>query len=348
MTTKLMTMTAAAALCASAFAADCKCGKPDCKCGDKCECTSAECKCAGCTSEKEEVSEGWAWAMGEGVTFDEKPIVSCEASLAFDSKYLSYGFVDNKDPILTPEGSITLFDWVTFGVNAIFDTTTYGRRAGYTSRQFQYTELHPTVTIGHSFSPEDFEWLPTTIDIAVGYDYEYHPNSKNKGGLNEYENGWDKSIAEDTQFVTLEFGLPDLWFEPTFLYERDIMRDDGTYLNLEIGHTFGLIEADEEGDDDTLTLRPSVAQGFGNAQRVKAYAAKEDGEPLNHAGLMDTLFKLELGWNICDGVALTAYAGYSDFLFDRKIRDASRRYEATGKWDESWNFIAGAAVTFSF
>ncbi len=348
MTTKLMTMTAAAALCASAFAADCKCGKPDCKCGDKCECTSAECKCAGCTSEKEEVSEGWAWAMGEGVTFDEKPIVSCEASLAFDSKYLSYGFVDNKDPILTPEGSITFFDWVTFGVNAIFDTTTYGRRAGYTSRQFQYTELHPTVTIGHSFSPEDFEWLPTTIDIAVGYDYEYHPNSKNKGGLNEYENGWDKSIAEDTQFVTLEFGLPDLWFEPTFLYERDIMRDDGTYLNLEIGHTFGLIEADEEGDDDTLTLRPSVAQGFGNAQRVKAYAAKEDGEPLNHAGLMDTLFKLELGWNICDGVSLTAYAGYSDFLFDRKIRDASRRYEALGKWDESWNFIAGAAVTFSF
>ena len=35
-------------------------------------------------------------------------------------------------------------------------------------------------------------------------------------------------------------------------------------------------------------------------------------------------------------------------LIDRKIRDASRRYEALGKWDESWNFIAGAAVTFSF
>ena len=333
MTTKLMTMTAAAALCASAFAADAE--KTEAATNNTAE------------AEKEEVSEGWAWAMGEGVTFDEKPIVSCEASLAFDSKYLSYGFVDNKDPILTPEGSITFFDWVTFGVNAIFDTTTYGRRAGYTSRQFQYTELHPTVTIGHSFSPEDFEWLPTTIDIAVGYDYEYHPNSKNKGGLNEYENGWDKSIAEDTQFWTVEIGLPDLWIEPTFLYERDVMRDDGTYLNLEIGHTFGLL-GDEEEEDDTLTLRPSIAQGFGNAQRVKAYAAKEDGEPLNHAGLMDTLFKLELGWNICDGVSLTAYAGYSDFLFDRKIRDASRRYEALGKWDESWNFIAGAAVTFSF
>lgn len=346
MTTKLMTMTAAAALCASVFAADCKCGKPECKCGDKCECTSAECKCAGCTSEKEEVSEGWAWAMGEGVTFDEKPIISAEVSLSFDSKYLSYGFVDNKDPILTPEGSITFFDWVTFGASAIFDTTTYGRRAGYTNRQFEYTEFHPTVTIGHSFSPEDFEWLPTTIDVAIGYDYEYHPNSKNKGGYDDY-GFWDKSIAEDTQFWTVEIGLPDLWIEPTFLYERDVMRDDGTYLNLEIGHTFGII-GDEEEEDDTLTLRPSIAQGFGNAQRVKAYATRADGEPLAHAGLMDTMFKIEAEWSICDGVALSGYVGYSDFLFDRKIRHSARRYEALGKWDESWNFVAGMAVTFSF
>ena len=328
MTTKLVTMSAAAALCMGAFAAE---------------------------DANEEKCDGWAWAMGEGVTFDETPIVSTEASLAFDSKYLSYGFVDNKDPILTPSGSIKFFDWVTFGVSAIFDTTTYGRRAGYTSRQFQYTELHPTVTVGHSFSPDDFEWLPTTIEFAIGYDYEYHPNSKSKGSYDDY-GFWNKSISEDTQFWTLEIGLPDLWFEPTFYYERDVMRDDGTYLNLEVGHTFNVL--DEE--DDTLTLRPSVAQGFGNKQRVKAYAAKElwfyDADegpysvdaPLAHAGLMDTLFKLELGWNICDGVSLTAYVGYSDFLFDRKIRRASRRYESLGKWDESWNFIAGAAISFAF
>ena len=93
MNTKLITMSAAAALCMGAFAAE------------------------------EEKSEGWAWAMGEGITFDENPIVSTEVSLSFDSKYLSYGFVDNNDPILTPAGSMTFFDWVTFGVSAIFDTT---------------------------------------------------------------------------------------------------------------------------------------------------------------------------------------------------------------------------------
>ena len=327
MTTKLITMTAAAALCAGAFAAD-----------------------------EEEKGEGWTWAPGEGISYNETPIVSGEASLSFDSKYISYGFVDNKDPILTPAGEITFLDWLTFGVSAIFDTTKYGHRAGYTSRQFQYTELHPTVTIGHSFSPEDFDWLPTTIEFAIGYDYEFHPNSKSKGSIDDDTGFWDKSVSEDTQFITFEFGLPDLWFEPKFLYERDLMRDDGTYLNLEVGHTFNLL--DEE--DDTLTLRPSVAQGFGNKQRVKAYASKElwfydedegaysEDAPPNHAGLMDTLFKLELAWNVCDGVSLSLYGAYSDFLFDRKIREASRRYEALGKWDHSWNFIAGLAVTVSF
>ena len=330
MITKLMTMTAAAALCTGAFAADVV--KTEAATNSTAE------------VEKEEVCEGWAWAMGEGVTFDENPIVACEASLAFDSKYLSYGFVDNKDPILTPAGAITFFDWIAFGVSAIFDTTKYGHRAGYTNRQFKYIELHPTVTIKHSFSPDDFEWLPTTIKFAVGYDYEYHPNSKCKGTINEELAYWDKTIAEDTQFWTFEVELPDLLVEPKFYYERDTMRDDGTYLNLELGHTFNVL--DEE--DDTLTLRPSAAQGFGNAQRVKAYAPKADGEPLNHAGLMDTMIKLELGWKICDGVELSGYVGYSDFLFDRKIRDAARRYEALSKWDESWNFVAGAAVTFSF
>ena len=279
----------------------------------------------------EEKAEGWSYTPGEGVSFNETPIVSAEASLAFDSKYLSYGFVDNKAPILTPAGEITFFDWLTFGVNAIFDLTKYGNRAGYTNRQFKYTELHPTVTLGHAFSPKDFEWLPTTIEFALGYDYEFHPNSKNKAALNEYENGWDTSIAEDTQFITLELGLPDLWLEPTFLYERDIMRDDGTYLNLEIGHTFNLLGE----EDDTLTLRPSIAQGFGNGQRVKAYATKKDGEPLNHAGLMDTMIKLELGWKVCDNVSLSGYVGYSDFLLrgDRLVGRQLERRRRTGPDD---------------
>ena len=81
--------------------------------------------------------------------------------------------------------------------------------------------------------------------------------------------------------------------------------------------------------------------------RVRAYLA-HDGEPLDHSGLMDTMVKGELTWKVCDFCSLGGYVAYSDFLFDRKIRDAAREYEVTGDWDHSWNFIAGLSLTVSF
>ena len=82
--------------------------------------------------------------------------------------------------------------------------------------------------------------------------------------------------------------------------------------------------------------------------RVRAYASNPDGEPLDHSGLMDTMVKGELTWKVCDFCSLSGYVAYSDFLFDRKIRDAAREYEVTGDWDHSWNFIAGLSLTVSF
>ena len=61
---------------------NCKCGKDECKCAGNCSCTSELCKCEGCGE-----SSGWSYAPGEGVSFDEMPIVSTEVSLSFDSRY---------------------------------------------------------------------------------------------------------------------------------------------------------------------------------------------------------------------------------------------------------------------
>ena len=58
----------AAALCGSVQAADAEAEKD--------------------SAESKEASQGWNWAMGEGVTYNETPIVSAEVGLAFDSKYL--------------------------------------------------------------------------------------------------------------------------------------------------------------------------------------------------------------------------------------------------------------------
>lgn len=258
------------------------------------------------------------WKMGEGVTFDEKPIVSTEVSVAFDSKFLSYGLVDNNEPILTPGASMTYFDLLTVGVSSIFDVTKYGRKAGYGDRAFKYQELDPTVGIGYAFSPEDYEWLPTTVECSLEYLYEHHPNV----------------IDDDTQFVTLSLGLPDLWIAPTFSYERDIDRDDGSYLLLELSHGFELAE----GVDFTVT----ASQGWGDGRRIDAYL--ETKRP----GMMDFGLKGELSWEITDGVTVCGYVAYSDYLFDSKLRDKARSYEATGKWDDSWNFTAGGSLAIAF
>ena len=44
--------------------------------------------------------------------FEETSIVSAEFSLQFDSKYMTYGVVDGKDPIVTPGATLTFFDYV--------------------------------------------------------------------------------------------------------------------------------------------------------------------------------------------------------------------------------------------
>lgn len=284
---------------------------------------------------KETEDQGLNWAMGEGVTFGETSVVSAEVGLAFDSKFMSYGLVDNNDPILTPSAALTFFDWVTLGVEAIFDTSSYGKRAGYRDRAFRYQELDPGVAIGHAFGPDDAAWLPTAVAFELGYMYESHP----------------KVVDDDTQFITFSVGLPDLWFEPTFSYERDIDRDDGTYLNLEVGHTFSVVEGKEEGDDDILAFRVSLAQGWGDKRRVVAYlpdVGNDEAEGLGRASMMDTCVKGELTWNITDGISLGAYVAYYDYLFDSHARNSARAYEATGSHTDSYSFVTGVSLAVAF
>ena len=269
-----------------------------------------------------------AVAEAEKGEIEETPIVSAEFGLSFDSKYMTYGVIDGNDPILTPSASITFFDWVYFGVEAIFDTTKgNGKRGGYGNRAFKYTTLDSIVGLAHDF---DLNEDLGALSVDFNYIYEYLPRYHGEVG--------------DTQYLNLELSLGDLWLEPTLAIERDLMADDGTYVNFEIGHTFTLVGDD---DDPTLTFRPSVGQGFGNTRRNKAYLGKDKG------GLMDTALKGELEWNICENVALGAYVAYYDYWFDSRLRDGARDHNAEvrhpdGGSASSYNFVGGLSVTVSF
>ena len=327
MTTKLMTMAAAFAIAAGAFAAPCNCGKAECKCGDDCKCTAEKCECAGCAAD----------VLAEE---DDGLPVSAEFGIAFDSKYMTYGVIDGKDPIVTPSAQVKFCDWLYFGVSSIFDVTKgNGKRGGYGNRAGRYTTLDATVGLAHDFDlGEDIG----ALSVDFNYIYEY---------IRRYRDEDGEKCMDDTQYLNLELSLGDLWLEPTLAIERDLMADNGTYVNFEIGHTFTLV-GDE--DDATLTFRPSIGQGFGNTQRVRGYFCKRPGsdEALDHGGLMDTSIKGEFEWAICENLSLGAYVAYYDYWFDRNMRDGARwhnlQWSEADRYRDSYNFVYGLSLTASF
>ena len=287
----------------------------------KIACAAALCGCVSLATAADEVAEA-----EKGEVEEDAPVVSAEFGLQFDSKYMTYGVIDGKDPILTPSAQLTFFDWAYVGVESIFDLTKgNGKRGDYGNRAGKWTTLDMIVGLSHEF---DLGETLGALSVDVNYIYEYLRRHHSDMG--------------DTQYINLELSLGDLWFEPTLGIERDLMGDEGTYVNLEVGHTFALVGDDE---DPTLTFRPSIAQGFGDKHRTRGYELADD-----HGGVMDTTIKGEFEWAICDHVALTAYIAYSDYWFDSKLRDGARAYN--GAWgsscDHSWTFYGGVGVTVSF
>lgn len=84
-------------------------------------------------------------AVQEQEEKDDSPLdglVAVEAGIAFDSRYMTYGVMDGKDPIVKPRAQITFFDWVYFGIESIFDVTKgNGKRGGYGNRAGRYTTI---------------------------------------------------------------------------------------------------------------------------------------------------------------------------------------------------------------
>jgi hypothetical protein len=262
-----------------------------------------------------------------GGLYAQNEIVSTEVSLSFDSRYMTYGVIDGKDPIFTPGATATFFDWAYIGVESIFDLTDgNGKRGGYGKRGFKYTTLDAFVGLAHEF---DLGEKIGALCVDVGYMYEYLPRYQGEVG--------------DTQYFTAQLSLCRHWLEPTIAFERDIMADDGTYVNLEVGHTFEICEC--------FTIRPAVGQGIGNSLRTKGYfAGLEKVEGFDHGGLMDTTIKVDFEYAITDWLTLGAYVAYYDYLFDDKMREAAAAYN--GEWgsneDKTWNFVGGLSLTATF
>ena len=254
-----------------------------------------------------------------------------EVAVDFCTRQLSYGLVDNRDPIVTLEAAV---GWrgFTFGSAMIYDTTEWGRQhGGYGNRKGRYQELAFGPEYGQTFSSEDYSFLFTSVEGFVGYVYEYHPPvRKTRGERNP-----------DTQFAHAGFAFPDLWLKPAVSAELDIDNEVGAiYLAAEGGHAFTLIGAAGGREVDFLSLFVCGGVGFGNAKRNRTDAGFEA------SAFKDVWLTLALDWHLTDHVCLSPYVAASEQLH-RRLREAARTSYA-GETHASTQLVGGLRLAASF
>ena len=85
---------------------------------------------------------------------EEDSIVSAEAYFGVDSKYITYGVMDGKDPIVRMNGYVTFLDWWYIGGEMLFDVTKgNGKRGpyGWGNRAGKYTTIDAQTGLAHEF-----------------------------------------------------------------------------------------------------------------------------------------------------------------------------------------------------
>lgn len=262
---------------------------------------------------------------------DDGNMPAFEVGIDVTSRQLTYGLVDNRDPIFTLSG---IMEWHGFALEAagIFDTSHWGKKeGGYGDRKWRYQEFD--IGIGYSFllDATDHEFLPTSIEFGINYTYAYYPRA------NELK--WDKT--HDTQFINLGLKLPDLFLEPELTVEFDIDDEMGAiYFNLAGTHAIPLIAAAVEGDADPLTLELGAGIGLGNAKRNR-YDADVD-----RFGFKDIGLSLALVWQPCECFTIAPYVAVYEQL-DGSLRDAARFY-IEGEKHRSTQFVGGITLSASF
>lgn len=269
-------------------------------------------------------------AMG-GVAATAQDDLSFEVAADFCTRQLTYGLVDNRDPILTL-GGLAEWNGFTFETAVIFDTTKWGRKhGGYGNRQGKYQEIAFGPGYAHTFTPEEWRRLPTAVEVYLNYIYEYHPPvRKSRGEENP-----------DTQFINVGLTLPDLWIAPWMSAEFDIDNESGAaYLNAGVRHSFTLVKAAGGRETDPLSLTLCGGIGFGNPKRNR-YDAGFDAYAVKDAHL-----SAELEWQITDQLVLSPYVAVYEQLHGR-LRHAARHY-IDGESHASTQLIGGLRLTAAF
>ena len=246
---------------------------------------------------------------------EEAQEVSARAELATRSAFVDYGLVVGRDPVFIPSGRVAWGGWFIDAFSVVDYTDGNGKRAEYKSR-------HRKTNTSLGFHYDLPLYLFGVLSAEVAYMYEYAPRV---GGR-----------VCDTSYITARLALEGRWLEPAISFERDLVADDGTYVCVELGHTFEPF--------DGFTVRPSVGQGFGDGKRTAGCFGDFDS-----AGLMDAVVRVDFGYAVTDWLSVGAFIAYHDFWFGDGMRGAVADFNGRlGHDARTWNFSAGIGFSATF
>ena len=252
-----------------------------------------------------------------------RPEVTVGADVA--SQQMTYGIVDNADPIVTLSGSVA-WQAFSFGVEGIFDTTDWGETdGGYGDREWKWQELDLTPALSWTFE----EGLPTPVEAGLSYSWQHHPDAKDEEG---------NDANPDTQVIGFSLGLPELPLSPALGAEWDVDDENGAvYAMLEVSHAFELVAGAEEGDDPALALELGAGLGMGNAKRNDCDAGWD------HASLKDVQLSAALPWK-AGRLTVSPYVLCTEQV-EHALRRAAEESDPDG---HSFQGVAGVSVEAAF
>lgn len=255
---------------------------------------------------------------------DEKPESMFEdfelkASVDFATRKVTYGLVDNRDPVFTLGTAVAWKDFE-FGVATVFDTTRWGERHGdYGNRSWRHQEI--TFRPGYSRSFDSF--LSTQLEIDLGYTYEHHPSVPPGRG---YEN-------PPTQRIDASVGLPEIFLSPELTAEIDIMKTPGAlYLHIEGEFPLKLSES--------FALEFAIGLGIGDPKRNRFDA------DVNRWSIKDLGVSFAVLWTPVQWLTISPYAEVYEQL-DPALREAAR-HRVEGETHGSTQLICGLNVVATY
>lgn len=270
------------------------------------------------TNNKKPIVASLFFAMAFLCCAEAAPL-SFSAGVDYVSHDISRGVVGSDEPVMT---AVAAVEWNGFvlEVDGIFNTTDIAKDEGFDS--WDNTEIDYIFGYGYGFDADEYG-LPTTVEVAFNYIYEF-----DQGGNGDNDN---------VQYLEGSVALPDIFLSPAVTGSWMLNQFHGQLYTLELSHGFDLIEGKGDDAGPVLSLTLSFSQSLADGGYNNDDLGKDSW------ALRDSTITATLDWAIGEHLTISPYIAYCD-TFASSVRALVR--EANG--GDANQLYGGIAISAGF